>query len=260
MVRPSQRRYRQLTLVLSGSLVAHLGIFYLIASQIVRPTAPIVGNVEAAIPIEIVPRFIAPSQPERRIEPKKPATTHHEHAAARPAPPPETVIAQPPITAEHEVVQLAEGRQPVALAPARAPALTDVEPYTSQSLPPGGYPINPGYWSVVEHWPFIDRTERFCVGPGAITRFMAAPCNHIYTCSYPDQTIEDGRLRFSGVISKRDERYDVRGEGTYTPTRLQLSVRGYGHWHALPFAFMASLDGSFLGDECPADAHWVGAK
>jgi hypothetical protein len=107
---------------------------------------------------------------------------------------------------------------------------------------------------VVEHWPLINRTELYCVEPWNIIRFMAAPCNHIYHCVYPVQTIGTDTFHFQGVITGRNDRFDVRGGGDFTPNTLHLTVNGLGHWHILPVIFSARLDGQFLGPDCPADA------
>jgi hypothetical protein len=117
-------------------------------------------------------------------------------------------------------------------------------------------PINPGYWEVTTNWlGLLTTTARYCVEPKNITKFMAAPCNHIYHCTYPVQEYGDGKARFEGYIRGHDELYHVRGGGTYSPTTLNMSVSGSGHWHIVPIAgARASLRARFLGDDCPADA------
>ena len=117
------------------------------------------------------------------------------------------------------------------------------------------YPINPGYWDVKENWlGLYNHTERVCIAPKNISKFLGAPCNHIYHCSYPVQSMADGKLHFEGVIWKSNERYAVHGGGDYAPASVHMTINGHGHWNILPFAFSATIDGRFLGDDCPADA------
>jgi hypothetical protein len=118
------------------------------------------------------------------------------------------------------------------------------------------YPINPGYWEVTTNWlGLISTTTRYCVEPKNITKFLAAPCNHIYHCNYPVQHMADGKASFAGTIRGRDELYYVSGGGTYSPTTLDMQVNGHGHWHIVPVPHAhAALTGHFLGETCPADA------
>ena len=143
--------------------------------------------------------------------------------------------------------------RPIAIiALALLPAAAAGQPQVPTGPP---YPVNPGYWQVSENWlGLYTHDERVCVAPANIRKFLGAPCNHIYHCNYPVQTMGDGKLHFEGVIWKSGERYHVHGGGDYSPTALHMSVAGSGHWNILPFAFSASIEGRFLGDDCPADA------
>jgi hypothetical protein len=78
----------------------------------------------------------------------------------------------------------------VAAAAIAAPVVSRAQPY----------PINPGYWEVTTNWlGLVKKTERWCVAPKAIPRFLAGPCNHIYHCTYPVQEFHDGHAHFEGV-------------------------------------------------------------
>jgi hypothetical protein len=134
----------------------------------------------------------------------------------------------------------------ITLALLAAPALAGAQPY----------PINPGYWEVTTDWlGLVTKTERYCVEPKAIPRFLAGPCNHIYHCTYPVQTFHDGKAHFEGEIRGRDELYHVHGGGTYSQTTMDMHVTGQGHWHILPITgAQASMKAHFLTEACPADA------
>jgi hypothetical protein len=134
----------------------------------------------------------------------------------------------------------------LALAVLAAPALAGAQPYA----------INPGYWEVTTDWlGLVTKTERYCVEPKAIPRFLAGPCNHIYHCTYPVQTFHDGHAHFEGEIRGHDELYHVHGGGTYSQTTMDMHVTGQGHWHIVPIAgAQASMKAHFLTEACPADA------
>jgi hypothetical protein len=118
------------------------------------------------------------------------------------------------------------------------------------------YPVNPGYWEVTTDWlGLVVKTDRYCVEPRNISKFLAGPCNHIYHCDYPVQEVGDGKARFDGYIRGHNELYHVRGGGTYSPTSLDLSMSGSGHWRVVPIAGARfSLSGRYLGADCPVDA------
>ena len=118
-------------------------------------------------------------------------------------------------------------------------------------------PLNPGYWEVSTDWlGLLKQTERYCVAPDRIAKFMQGPCNHHYQCDYPIQQVSgDGHVHFEGEIRGHDELYHVKGDATYTPTSLDMLMHGSGHWRIVPVAGVhASVKARFLSAECPADA------
>jgi hypothetical protein len=131
-------------------------------------------------------------------------------------------------------------------------ALVLLAPVAAQAQP---YPINPGFWLVTTNWlGLVSRTERYCVAPKDIPRFMSGPCNHIYHCEYPVQRFENGRSFFDGEIRGNDEAYHVHGTGTYSLTNLTMRTSISGHWHIVPVAGPISVNGRFVSADCPADA------
>jgi hypothetical protein len=117
------------------------------------------------------------------------------------------------------------------------------------------YPINPGFWEVTTNWlGLVSKTERYCVAPKDIHRFMSGPCNHIYHCDYPVERFENGRSSFEGTIRGNDESYHVQGGGTYSPTSLVTRASINGHWHFVPIGGPITVTGRFVSADCPADA------
>ena len=118
------------------------------------------------------------------------------------------------------------------------------------------YPINPGYWEIRTAWlGLLTKTERYCIEPKNIAKFMSGPCNHIYHCSYPVQQTADGKVYFKGKVLGHDEAYDVEGGGDYSPTSLDVKFSGSGHWRFVPVVgATASIRAQFLDAACPIDA------
>ena len=104
----------------------------------------------------------------------------------------------------------------------------------------------------------IKKTERWCVQPKAIPRFLAGPCNHIYHCTYPVQEFHDGHAHFEGDDPRPRRALPRAGGGTYSPTTMDMKVTGAGHWHILPILDAeASMKAHFLDEACPAGAKQV---
>ena len=250
MAHAPPRPVQRYALAFVGAFAAHVWILHAAATQ-AFPPLPIPAEAAAATtPVS----FYQPVEPLRpKPSPDRRRPSQSKAITSRVA----QLGSVRPLVAGVEG-QLAEPLAPLASAADSAgpPDATSGSPQdlTDQTPPPPHYPINPGYWLVDEHWPLISRTERYCLEPWNIIRFMTQPCNHIYHCYYPVQSIGADTFHFQGVITGRYDRFDVRGGGEYSPDSLHLRVTGLGHWRILPVVFNASLDGQFLGPDCPADA------
>ncbi|HUO11618.1 MAG TPA: hypothetical protein VMU37_02575 [Caulobacteraceae bacterium] len=245
MASPS-RHYRRNIAVFVVSLLGHAaGLSYVATMPVQPPTMPVESA--GAEPVVLAPRLEPPklvTRKRRRATP--PADVAAREVVVAAAPP--LLAAGDPLAAPIPPLASPGGDDPLDLGAAPPTDLTDQVPGAGQ------YPINPGYWEVAERWLLLSRTERYCVEPWNITRFIAAPCNHLYHCSYPVQRFEAGRFHFEGVVWRHDERYSVSGGGDYSPTSLHVSARFAGHYRFLPLAIGASLDGKYLGADCPSDA------
>src|SRR5437764_5062184 len=78
---------------------------------------------------------------------------------------------------------------------------------------PGAAPppdsILPGYWEAAYTVMGIGKTERWCIQPKDISKFMHGPSNHIYHCEYPVSTAGDGVVRFEGECHSRKGRHVI---------------------------------------------------
>ncbi|HEV2362653.1 MAG TPA: DUF3617 family protein [Caulobacteraceae bacterium] len=116
--------------------------------------------------------------------------------------------------------------------------------------------ILPGYWESVNRviYPLpSEKTDRRCITPKDIAKFLRGPQNHIYHCVYPVQEASGGHIRFSGVcVDKKGHAARIRGEGAYTPTTLQMTARGSFKALGIPIPFAASTQAHRIGDQCPS--------
>ena len=134
----------------------------------------------------------------------------------------------------------------LALALTLAPAAAGAEPPAL---------ISPGYWEATTDFLGLTRkTERYCVEPKTVVKFMLGPCNHHYQCSYPVQQVGGGKAHFEGVIKNSSERYRVNGDVAYTATTLDLKMSGAGHWKLAPIAGFATIAAHRLSADCPEGA------
>ena len=133
----------------------------------------------------------------------------------------------------------------VALAAPAASALAD-----------SPYPINPGTWEVRTLFlGLVGGSERWCVKPQDISKFLSGPSNHIYHCTYPVNTAGDGALHFDGAcVDKKGQEIKLRGHGDYTPTTLHMTAEGSTQYMGIPISGDATVVGHFLSEECPEGA------
>jgi hypothetical protein len=138
---------------------------------------------------------------------------------------------------------------PLLAAPLLA-ALAAAGPATAQTA------ISPGYWETTSKVtaPFpTHKTERRCIKPQDVAKFMEGKINHIYTCTYPTKRVGDGKIRLEGTCATRDgPAIPITGEGAFTADTLHLDARITPQIGGLNIPVKASTDARRLSDACPA--------
>lgn len=116
--------------------------------------------------------------------------------------------------------------------------------------------ITPGYWESTNKLisPIKQTsTERRCITPADVDKFMAGPSNRHYTCTYPTRRIQDGTITLKGAcVSKKGQKVAIAGTGTYSPTSFQLNADIATEFLGLDIAGRASTEARRIGDTCPA--------
>ncbi len=118
--------------------------------------------------------------------------------------------------------------------------------------------IRPGYWSTtntVTTPVHQTKTENRCITPNAIAKFTGCYINHHYKCTCPEQSDANGKIIFHGdCVDAKGRHVLIDGDGTYTPTTLQMTARGRASMMGLTIPFSTSTDSHWLADACPAGA------
>ena len=117
--------------------------------------------------------------------------------------------------------------------------------------------ISPGYWETVSKVtaPFpTQKTERRCLKPSDVAKFMEGKINHIYTCTYPTREIGGGKIRLEGTCATRDgPPVPISGSGTFSSENMHLEARISPQLGGLTIPVRAVTDARRLSDTCPAD-------
>ena len=115
-------------------------------------------------------------------------------------------------------------------------------------------PIDTGLWEA--HTVFlglIGKTERWCIKPADIAKFLSGPSNHIYHCTYPENSAEAGKIHFKGTcVDKKGQTIKLQGDGDYTETAMHMKASGSTQWMGIPIGGGATADAHFISADCPA--------
>jgi hypothetical protein len=118
--------------------------------------------------------------------------------------------------------------------------------------------ISPGYWETTSKVtaPFpTHKTERRCIRPQDVAKFMEGQINHIYKCTYPKKLVADGRIELAGSCKTRDgDPVPIAGSGSFTSDSMHVEARIAPKIGGLTVPIHAETDARRLGDDCPADA------
>ena len=116
--------------------------------------------------------------------------------------------------------------------------------------------IQPGYWESTNRLLSPIRqssTEKRCITPADVDKFMAGPSNRHYACTYPTKVIAGGQIRLKGTcVSKKGRKVQVKGSGVYTLTSFTLTAEIATEFLGLDIAGKASTEARRIGDTCPA--------
>lgn len=115
--------------------------------------------------------------------------------------------------------------------------------------------IQPGYWESTNRLlsPIKQtKTEKRCITPADVEKFMSGPSNRHYACTYPTKVFAGGKIRLKGsCVSKKGRKVLVQGAGSYTPTSFDLTAEIATEFLGLDIAGKASTEARRIADVCP---------
>jgi len=118
--------------------------------------------------------------------------------------------------------------------------------------------ISPGYWETTSKVtsPFpANKTERRCIKPADVAKFMEGKINHIYTCTYPTKEIAAGKIRLAGTCATKDgPPVPISGQGTFSNETMHIDAKVSVSLGGLSVPVRASTDARRLADTCPTEA------
>jgi len=115
--------------------------------------------------------------------------------------------------------------------------------------------ILPGYWESTNRLLSPIRTketEKRCITPEEVAKFMMGPSNRHYACTYPVKSFAGGKILLRGqCVSKKGRKVAVSGEGTFSPTTFKLTATVATEFAGIPISGRASTEAHRISDTCP---------
>lgn len=116
-------------------------------------------------------------------------------------------------------------------------------------------PIQPGYWESTNRLlsPIKQtKTERRCITPADVDKFVSGPSNRHYACTYPTKVFSNGKIILKGAcVSKKGHKVAVQGAGSYTQTSFDLTAEIATEFLGLDITGKASTEARRIADTCP---------
>ncbi|WP_293677153.1 DUF3617 family protein [uncultured Phenylobacterium sp.] len=138
------------------------------------------------------------------------------------------------------------------------PILLLIALFAASPAPAAQPAIQPGYWESTNRIVSPIRqtsTEKRCITPAEVDKFMAGPSNRHYKCSYPTNVISGGKITLKGTcVSKKGRKVPITGQGSYTPTSFNLTADVIVELLGLDVAVRASTEARRIADACPPPA------
>jgi len=116
--------------------------------------------------------------------------------------------------------------------------------------------ILPGYWSVTNRVAVVaGKTEKRCITPSAVAKFVMGPSNRHYKGDYPTKIFKDGKITLKGTCAtKNGHTARVDATGSYTPTTFKMTANVHTTLTGLPVSAKAVTDAKRISETCPAEA------
>ena len=118
--------------------------------------------------------------------------------------------------------------------------------------------ILPGYWDVTNKVSAIisqTKTEKRCITPSEVSKFVMGPSNRHYKCDYPTRVFKDGKIRLKGACAtKNGSKAALEATGTYSPTTFTMNAKISTTYAGVPLSGIATTTARRIRETCPAAA------
>lgn len=115
--------------------------------------------------------------------------------------------------------------------------------------------ILPGYWDVTNKVSAIisqSKTEKRCITPSEVSKFMMGPSNRHYKCDYPTRVFKDGKIRLKGdCATKNGSKASIEATGTYSPTTFTMNAKISTVYAGVPLSANATTSAKRIAETCP---------
>ena len=116
--------------------------------------------------------------------------------------------------------------------------------------------IQPGYWEVTNKVSAIvsqTKTERRCITPTEVSKFVMGPSNRHYKCDYPTRVFKDGKIALKGqCATKNGSKAALEATGTYSPTTFTMNAKISTVYAGVPLSANAITTAKRIAESCPA--------
>ena len=115
--------------------------------------------------------------------------------------------------------------------------------------------ILPGYWSVTNRVAVVaGKTEKRCITPSEVSKFVLGPSNRHYKCDYPTKVFHNGKITLKGnCATKNGHSARIDATGSYTPTTFKMNAKVRTTVGGLPVNATAVTDAKRLSETCPTE-------
>lgn len=115
--------------------------------------------------------------------------------------------------------------------------------------------ILPGYWDVTNKVSAIisqSKTEKRCITPAEVSKFVMGPSNRHYKCDYPTRVFKDGKIRLKGdCATKNGSKASIQATGTYSPTTFTMNAKISTVYAGVPLSANATTTAKRIAETCP---------
>lgn len=116
--------------------------------------------------------------------------------------------------------------------------------------------ILPGYWDVTNKVSAIvsqSKTERRCITPDEVAKFVMGPSNRHYKCDYPTRVFKNGSITLKGnCATKNGSKAAIQATGTYSPTSFTMVANISTTYAGVPLSATATTTAKRISETCPA--------